>query len=328
MPRLILHIGTHKTGTTSVQDQMSWVRASLARKDVVYPDLSPHTGHHGLLTDWIKLPRAYDLPEGGRHQLRELAETFRGTGQTIFLSSEEFSREGGPGGRVDFAELRAIFSNYETTVLCVLREPISFLQSVYLEISRHKLPARPPEFLASALSTGQADGLWWDYGRLYQRLRQDFAADEIRLINYEAAKAAPSGVIGRLLDEANIHVEEHLDLLPWSNLSPGILPRWAAQVVAGWTVPNDPLILAAQEAFDLEFGDLRQSLFTQEERVQAAKVINRWTASFSASLAKDQKAFDLSRWQDSSTLMDRSHLTAEYWIRLARRLSFQLGQAA
>lgn len=48
---LLLHVGTHKTGTTAIQEYMSQCRAELAAQGILYPSLSPGrwkemAGHH------------------------------------------------------------------------------------------------------------------------------------------------------------------------------------------------------------------------------------------------------------------------------------------
>ena len=108
MPRLVLHIGTHKTGTTSLQNHWHANRQALSQVGIVYPDLTPHSGHHGFLTDWIALPQVYALPKGGARLLdillihigtptprfscrvKSLAELAAGAGRSTSLPSERF----------------------------------------------------------------------------------------------------------------------------------------------------------------------------------------------------------------------------------------------
>lgn len=58
MSHLVLHIGTHKTGTTSFQNMM-WKNArKLANYGVIYPRIhARHTGHHGLIAEETQLPK-------------------------------------------------------------------------------------------------------------------------------------------------------------------------------------------------------------------------------------------------------------------------------
>ena len=65
MARAILHIGTHKTATTTLQDSFRLNAALLARRGLIYPQIDArHSGHHGLVTDWNPLPAVYHLPGG------------------------------------------------------------------------------------------------------------------------------------------------------------------------------------------------------------------------------------------------------------------------
>jgi len=64
MARLILHIGTHKTATTTIQNSFHANRKLLAQHGLIYPDLGRAAGHHGLVTDWIDLPANYHYPQG------------------------------------------------------------------------------------------------------------------------------------------------------------------------------------------------------------------------------------------------------------------------
>ena len=61
MSKVILHIGTHKTGTTTIQDTFALNRNLLSGKGLVFPEIGKTNGQHGLVMDWIKLPEAYHL---------------------------------------------------------------------------------------------------------------------------------------------------------------------------------------------------------------------------------------------------------------------------
>lgn len=326
MPRLILHIGTHKTGTTSVQDRLHANREQLRRAGVIYPDLGRHSGHHGYLTDWIALPQAYAVPGGGRRALAELAETWRDTDATLLLSSEEFARAGGRGGTVDFAALCRIFARYEVHLVCVLRDQIGFLQSVYAEVSRNALPARPPVFLKTAYETGMVDGLWCDYGRLYAGLRRTFEPDQITLLDYASVRARPDGVLSAILGAVSPDLTaEMLTESPetWSNRSPAVLPLWAAQVVAGGSMPDAILQRAAEEAFAAEFGiDRPQCLFTRDEIDLLKAHFDAGNADFAQRLASDGIALAVTAPALAEDMLYRDDMSQDLWIRIARRLSF------
>jgi len=48
--KLVLHIGTEKTGTTSVQNFFRWNRERLAERGILYPEAPGHRNHTGLAT--------------------------------------------------------------------------------------------------------------------------------------------------------------------------------------------------------------------------------------------------------------------------------------
>lgn len=122
MAKLVLHIGTHKTAATGVQNSLWANHAILSRHDVIYQALGQHTGHHGVLTDWIRLPPVFALPKCGIGTLHALAAEYVDRDVTLILSSEEFSRLESKVGCVDMAALRAIFDKfYEIKVICCLR---------------------------------------------------------------------------------------------------------------------------------------------------------------------------------------------------------------
>lgn len=88
MAKVVIHIGTHKTATTTIQDTFSQNAKLLRQHGVIYPRLSRFTGHHGLVSDWGRLPKVYDLPGGSKAALRQIANEHGAGDHTVFLSSE------------------------------------------------------------------------------------------------------------------------------------------------------------------------------------------------------------------------------------------------
>lgn len=324
MARLVLHIGTHKTGTTSIQNRLHAARETLRRQGIIYPDPGRHTGHHAYLTDWIALPPPYRTLGGGCAGLQALARRWREEDVTLLLSSEEFSRAGGRGGRVDFATLREIFAGYELMVICVLRDQWSFLQSVYLELSRRAPPPPPPALVEMATNTGFLDGLWCDYLRLYEGLCQTFDPAEIRLIDYAVATARPDGLMAAILDTAvpGMVPVDTPGPKARANPSPRPGPTWAAHVVAGGPSPTPDIATAAQEAWDLEHGpDSLSCIFTRAEIDRLSAHFAPRNASLGARVARVQPGWSLRSCRPPDRTLYREDIREGYWIRVARRLS-------
>ena len=331
MARLVLHIGTHKTATTTIQDTFHANRDLLAQHGVIYPALGKHSGHHGLLTDWIALPLAYDLPDGGIGTLRALAAQYVDSDVTLFLSSEEFSRGGGAGGCVDMAALAEIFDGFESVkVVCFLREQWQFLQSVYLEVARSRAPPRPPVLIEQAFETGMVDGLWCDYLALYDHLLTGFSPEMIHLVDFVAGRRQTGGVLGVMLSLLDIPVtSEALTLVNngISNVSPRPLPTWAALAIAGGNSATQELFPAVQTAFDLEYGqNVDSSLFTRKELEQIDTYFARSNRQLVERRAAVQPDFVLTRQPPAEGTIFRDEIDTSFWVRTARRIFLSHGE--
>ncbi|WP_371060846.1 hypothetical protein [Rhodosalinus sp. 5P4] len=234
MARVVLHIGTHKTASTTIQDTFAANAALLARHRLIYPVLGAVSGHHGFVCDWISLNPVYQLPGGSGEALRKLTRKYATTESTVFLSSEEFSRCG--EGDVDLAEIRDILSDFETIeVICVLREQWQFLQSVYLELSKKQQPPGAPHIVSKSIETGVIGGLFVDYNLLIDRLERVFLPEEITLLDYNRSKTSEGGIISILLRVLGIEIaQDEMKLVNGgqSNVSPMPLASWLANVLA------------------------------------------------------------------------------------------------
>lgn len=337
MAEVVLHMGTHKTATTTLQDSFHANRKVLADHGVIYPALGAHTGHHGLLTDWIALQEAYRLPQGGIGTLKALAARYVDSDKTLLLSSEEFSRAGGRGGQVDMTALRDIFAGFDRirVILC-LRPQWQFLQSAYLQIARDRRPPSPPELVAGAIETGQVDGLWCDYGALYDHLCTSFDPADIRLVDFDSARAHDGGIVGAMLAQIGTSAT-HTDLAQverYSNVSPRPLPVWAGQVILpdGLAAAGlDGLVLTEVlgRSFDLEYGAGRQGcIFTRAELAQLNAHFTPQNTALAARLGADHPPLALSGAPLPADALYREDVGTGLWVRAARRIFMDMAVSA
>ena len=126
MKNIVLHIGTNKTGTSTLQDFLHSNRAQLKQYGFYYPDLSDICGsaHHavsrilkGLSADEAGLPNTWFEDIVSRADDTKC--------DTVIFSSEDFHTI------KDLALLKATFEGYEVKVILYLREYVAYLSSWY-----------------------------------------------------------------------------------------------------------------------------------------------------------------------------------------------------
>lgn len=324
MSKVILHIGTHKTATTTVQDTF-WKNAALLEKHgIIYPRQGKATGHHGLVFDWGSLPAVYRLPDGSRETFRQLARDHAHGDTILFLSSEEFSR-GDPKGAVNFAEVRELLAPFdEIEVVCVLRPQWQFIQSVYLELSKKLMPPRPPVLVNAAIKTGMVAGLWADYTGLLDQLEQVFAPEEITFMTFNAALAAQGGIIGAMLGRMGRRLQAE-DLASVndgaSNISPMSLASWSANILSEPKVAPPWLVQTTTRLLHEEYGEaVKPCLFTQDEFRAMKTHFDARNALLHSRRAAVQPEFFLPPADAEGLTLFRNEVAQPFWVRAARLL--------
>lgn len=323
MAKVILHIGTHKTATTTIQDTFLANAGRLAEHGLIYPALGRVTGHHGLVYDWARLPPVYELPEGSRAAFRALAEKHADGEDTLFLSSEEFSRCG--EGRVDLAEIRDLLAPFaEIEVVCTLRIQWQFLQSVYLELAKNRTPPRPPQLVKPVIDSGMFAGLCVDYNLLLDRLETVFAPEEITLFDYQSSRSAPGGILGTYLRHLGVALEaDTLEKVNEgnSNVSPMPLASWASNILAEPKVATPWLINRATAMLREHFGETVETcLFTDGE----IKMLREHFTPLNEALAERRRArqpgFALTEITPPPETVRRDGIDPSFWTRFCRGL--------
>ncbi|MEO1742444.1 MAG: hypothetical protein AAFR99_11635, partial [Cyanobacteria bacterium J06629_9] len=127
-PHHILHIGTHKTGTTYLQRLLADNRAKLLENAIDYPEI-------GRVLDLSSAQAHRYISAYFRHKTEEYPDSFPThlqspltTADRCLLSSEDFYFCSRRLGLVD-----GICQHFgeQTMILCFLREPKSHLLSMY-----------------------------------------------------------------------------------------------------------------------------------------------------------------------------------------------------
>ena len=133
VPRIVLHIGRQKTGTTSIQRFLAANEQVLADAGILYPKTGRleggHSAHHELAV-------ALNENESDGHSLQQLrkqlsTELLNSAAETIIFSSEAFQRLHRP------QRLHNYFDKSHLQVVCYLRECLAAKQSSWLRQYMH-----------------------------------------------------------------------------------------------------------------------------------------------------------------------------------------------
>lgn len=326
LSKVVLHIGTHKTATTTIQDMFHANADLLAEHGLIYPHLSLFTGHHGLVLDWKGMPGVYALDRGSLGTLKDLAEAHAGSDRTLFLSSEEFSRREPLQSLGKVREALAAFDEIE--VICVLRTQWQFLQSIYLEVSKKRVPPRPPQFVQPVIGSGSCEGLWVDYNRLLDGLEKVFAPEEITLFDFDTCRRSEGGILGTMLSHLGLGVTpDQLEPVNngTSNVSPLSLASWTANILSEPKVAPAALVEGATAVLKAEFGEtVKPCLFTREEFHLLKAHYDARNAELQARRAAVQPDLVLSKARQDELSLFRNELPSAYWVRMCRRLAGEL----
>lgn len=322
MSKLILHVGTHKTGTTTIQDTFALNRRFLAEQGLVFPQIGKEHGQHGLVMDWIQLPEKYHLETSAESAWIKLARDHAHSDRTVLISTEELSRAH-PG--VDLRRLRDLVSAFdEIKVICCLRNQISFLQSIYLQVVKGGAHVPWPNFLEGAAGARMATGLLLDYNSLRSRFETGFRPDEIRFFSYERVVGTGQGIVGQVMDECGLgHLAGSLQQLPagHSNVSPDPLATWVAAHVLQSSTFRPWLVNTARETLeDIGRAGVKTTIFTRDEYRRLRDVFTPLNEAFNSHEAALGTGMEIGAFPDEAGLTFRDALTPAYWVSLSRRL--------
>ena len=133
---IIIHIGRHKTGTTSIQHFLALNQDLLLdRYGIYYPEIGRDPlmkYHHPLFRDWAENKKKLDL-----QLINEVIENAkRKSASRIILSSEILSRDSIT--ETKWIQLKEAF-NEKITIIVYLRRQDKYLESMYAEEIKHGL---------------------------------------------------------------------------------------------------------------------------------------------------------------------------------------------
>ncbi|MEK8032704.1 hypothetical protein AACH06_17935 [Ideonella sp. DXS29W] len=187
-PQIVLHIGTHKTGTSALQAALDGSREHLLQRGVLYPDTRR--------PPWPELPKHCSVYQAAAHgsadeQARErdalLSEWQASRAHTLLISEEGLSE---PDEKIPefFAPWAA---QHDLVVICLLRRQDLFVEALFNQFVREAARREPRPLLTFA--RGQATRARLDYHGLLSR----WAAIGARVvaIDFDGAQVRENGLM-------------------------------------------------------------------------------------------------------------------------------------
>jgi hypothetical protein len=193
----VLHIGTHKTATTSLQTMITLNETFFADQQLCYPTAGRvGDGHHNLAWE-LSGDERYDPMAGSFADLAD--ELGKAQPRAVLLSSEDFEYLHRRPEALRSIRRTMEGLGYRTHVLVVLRQPSEYLESLYVELGKHGLEEELEPFVARSLADGGIVFRDWDFRLSYEQLVSRFAAifgkRAVHLLRYD-----PVDSIGPLLE--------------------------------------------------------------------------------------------------------------------------------
>jgi GT2 family glycosyltransferase len=170
----VIHIGLHKTGTTSFQSMVARNSAHFARRGLFYPTSGRVLdGHHNLVWELTGDER-YEPAAGSladlTTELRELEP------ERVLLSSEDFELLHRRPDSLRAIRDRLSRLGYTWHVVAMLREPADYIESLYAELRKQGTAEELDHFVARAIADRGVRFRGWDFSFDYERLAANFAA--------------------------------------------------------------------------------------------------------------------------------------------------------
>lgn len=186
----VLHIGTHKTATTSLQSMIAANSAHFVGQGLCYPATGRWgDGHHNLAWEL----NADERLQASAGKLVDLtAELEAGQPGAVLLSSEDFEYLYRKPDRL--AQLREALEalGYRVEVLVALRQPSDYAESLYWELGKHGLQMSLADFTGEILARGGITFRSWDFRLDYQPLvasfARNFGPEAIHVLRYQESE--------------------------------------------------------------------------------------------------------------------------------------------
>lgn len=236
--RIFLHIGIHKTATTTIQAGCTQNRAALLEAGWLYPETGTYLfGQHNVawemcegheqpwnqVNQWVQFHPDW----GGMREL--LAEIHSSPAPNIILSSEDF--DGCQTDRIQ--RIREHFKDFDVEVIVYLREQASFLQSAWAQFVKSGYVVEPFEVFIDRMLASSDEVLRYfgAYDVFLQPWMDIFGAAHVHPKHF-SRDAFKGHIFHDFLLECQLSDVERFDIPRSQNISPGYKTLEMARLMA------------------------------------------------------------------------------------------------
>jgi len=324
MSRIIIHIGTHKTATSYIQNLFGKNRYLLKKNKVIYPVVHSKLGQHALVGVWNK----QFVPDSRFNPIeawQKISKHYAKSNYTVFISSEELSRFHG-SYRVDIQQLHDLTADFdEVKLIYTLRNQASFLQSIYYQITTNRVSDPLEEIIEETLRTHLSQQLDLNYNKVYSQLIKVFKRAEIRLIPYDQVIRKTGGIAQAVLDEIGTDIT-YKQLMHsstrYDNISAWPLAIFLAGKISGNAVPTRNQIKSMQGLLQETYGEnAKTTIFTANEVDRFTEVFSPLNDELRKRTAFYLPNFDIGPMLNAQTPLYRDMLPADLWQHARQRFS-------
>lgn len=205
MKKLFLHIGFHKTGTSSLQEYLNQNREALQAHNVFYPESfkSHFPGNVDLSWAFNKSPPAWSTvnDENKEFIFDFYKQQIENTDcDNIIISSEDFVLLDTQPSTIQ--NIKDYFVEFDVQVIAYLREPIDFMASLYCHAVRSRSVAFSlKKYIAEVYSFRSAD-----YSLRLLPWTRVFGKENIIVKKYEPSEFVNNSLMCDFFDAINIEL--------------------------------------------------------------------------------------------------------------------------
>jgi len=216
MPRVVLHVGLHKTGTTFLQQNVFPLIDPLA------VDYNP-TGIREAIKSVYRSNYRSAVVERESLAIRKIVQN---ANRPILISYELMS--GSPW--INYADLDdmvdVLKKSFDTaTVVIVLRNQIDWLTSLYQEGLKDGVSASPAKFFSSGKRSPKThwhegvEACEFDFAKIVETYERRFGPGQTKVLFYETLRSDPNRFLDRFESVSAITMPRHFDN---SRVNPGL----------------------------------------------------------------------------------------------------------